>query len=99
DIVSRHEGPLGDAAPAIVWSRAAGSTVWDADGRSYLDLSAGFGVASVGHANPRVVDAVRAQAGRLLHGLGDLHPTDVRARLVERLAGVAPFGLSRMLLH
>jgi 4-aminobutyrate aminotransferase-like enzyme len=96
----RHEGPLGDpAVPPPVWARAEGSTVWDTDGRSYLDLSSGFGVAAVGHANPRVVEAVRAQAGALLHGLGDLHPTDVRVRLVERLGQIAPFGLSRMLLH
>ena len=92
-----HEGPLGDPAePPIAWQRAEGSTVWDVDGRAYTDLSSGFGVAAVGHCNPRVVAAVRAQAETLLHGLGDLHPTDVRARLAERLAGVAPFGLTRM---
>ena len=95
-----HEGPLGDPAmPPIVWSRAENATVWDADGRPYTDLSSGFGVASVGHANPRVVAAVREQAGLLLHGLGDLHPTEVRSRLAERLAGIAPFGLTRMLFQ
>jgi len=94
----RHEGPLGDpGTPPPVWQRAQGSHVWDADGRRYLDLSSGFGVAAVGHANPRVVEAVRAQAGELLHGLGDLHPTAVRIRLAERLASVAPFGLTRAL--
>jgi len=82
-----------------VWARAQGSEVWDADGRRYLDLSSGFGVATVGHANPHVVEAVQRQSELLLHGLGDLHPTDVRARLAERLAGVAPFGLTRMLFH
>jgi 4-aminobutyrate aminotransferase / (S)-3-amino-2-methylpropionate transaminase / 5-aminovalerate transaminase len=93
-----HEGPLGDPSePPIVWVEAVGATVTDADGRSYTDLSSGFGVAAVGHRNPRVAEAVRAQAGRLLHGLGDLHPTDVRARLAARLAGVAPSGLTRML--
>jgi 4-aminobutyrate aminotransferase-like enzyme len=94
----RHEGPLGDpGAPPPVWDRAEGSHVWDADGRRYLDLSSGFGVAAVGHAHPRVVAAVRDQAGELLHGLGDLHPTAVRIHLAERLAGVAPFGLTRAL--
>ncbi len=92
-----HEGPLGDPpVPPIAWHRAEGSTVWDVDGRAHTDLSSGFGVAAVGHCNPRVVAAVRTQAGLLLHGLGDLHPTDVRVRLAERLAGVAPFGLTRM---
>jgi len=96
----RHEGPLGEPPVAPpVWARAQGSEVWDADGRRYLDLSSGFGVATVGHANPHVVEAVQRQSELLLHGLGDLHPTDVRARLAERLAGVAPFGLTRMLFH
>jgi acetylornithine/succinyldiaminopimelate/putrescine aminotransferase len=98
NVLRAHEGPLGDvAAPPIVWAEAEGATVIDADGRSYTDLSSGFGVAAVGHRNGHVVEAVRAQAGRLLHGLGDLHPTDVRARLAERLAAVAPQGLTRML--
>jgi 4-aminobutyrate aminotransferase-like enzyme len=99
-LLRRHEGPLG--APSerpVVWCEAQGSWVVDADGRRLLDLSAGFGVASVGHRNPRVVAAVKAQADRLLHGLGDLHGTDVRARLAERLAREAPFGLSRVLFH
>ena len=96
----RYEGPLGDATePSIVWQRAEGATVWDVDGRAYTDLSSGFGVAAVGHRNPRVVAAIHRQADLLLHGLGDLHPTDVRARLAERLAGLAPFGLTRMLFQ
>ena len=94
------EGPLGDPAAApIVWQRAEGATVWDADGREYTDLSSGFGVAAVGHRNPRVVAAVHRQADLLLHGLGDLHPTEVRVRLAERLAEIAPFDLGRALFH
>jgi len=100
ELLRRHEGPLGEPSRApVVWRSAEGCWVVDADGRRLLDLSAGFGVASVGHRNPRVVAAVKAQADRLLHGLGDLHGTDVRARLAERLAALAPFGLSRMLFH
>ena len=67
--------------------------------RLHRPVSSGFGVAAVGHRNPRVVAAVHRQADLLLHGLGDLHPTDVRARLAERLAGLAPFGLTRMLFQ
>src|SRR4029079_7487924 len=63
----RYEGPLGDATePAIVWQRAEGATVWDADGRAYTDLSSGFGVAAVGHRNPRVWAALHRQAAHLL---------------------------------
>jgi 4-aminobutyrate aminotransferase-like enzyme len=80
-----------------MWSRARGSHVWDVDGRRYLDLVAGFGVASVGHANPRVVAAVRRQAARLLHGFGDVHPHEARARLAARLARLAPWPDARVL--
>src|SRR4029078_10883937 len=89
----RYEGPLGDATePSIVWQRAEGATVWDVDGRAYTDLSSGLGVAAVGHRNPRVVAAIHRQADLLLHGLGDLHPTDVRARLAERPGGGGAVG-------
>src|SRR5258705_13580512 len=78
-----------------MWTRAKGASVWDTKGRRYLDFVAGFGVASVGHANPRVVRAVQRQSGRLLHGFGDVHPHDVRARLAERLVRPAPRGDAR----
>ena len=42
-------------APPIFWERARGANVWDVDGNRYVDLSAGLGVATVGHAHPRVV--------------------------------------------
>jgi acetylornithine/N-succinyldiaminopimelate aminotransferase len=51
----------------IVIVRGEGSRVWDADGRSYLDLFPGWGVSAIGYSHPRVVEAVRAQAGRLMH--------------------------------
>jgi acetylornithine/N-succinyldiaminopimelate aminotransferase len=51
----------------VVIVRGEGSRVWDADGRSYLDLFPGWGVSATGYGHPRVVEAVRAQAGRLMH--------------------------------
>jgi acetylornithine/N-succinyldiaminopimelate aminotransferase len=82
--------PLG-----IVVSRARGSTVWDTEGREYLDLLSGIGVASVGHCNPEVVAAVRAQAERYLHvmvyGEGVIEP---QVALARRLAEIAPGELS-----
>jgi predicted acetylornithine/succinylornithine family transaminase len=51
----------------VVIVRGEGSRVWDADGRSYLDLFPGWGVSAVGYSHPRVVAALRAQAGRLIH--------------------------------
>ena len=82
----------------IFWTRAAGSNVWDADGNRYVDLTAGFGVAAVGQAHPRVLRAVRDQAVRLQHGMGDVHPPEVKVRLLEALADRAPYSDPRIVL-
>jgi len=46
----------------IVWAEALGANVTDVDGNRFVDLTAGFGAAAVGHRHPRVVQAVRQQA-------------------------------------
>jgi 4-aminobutyrate aminotransferase/(S)-3-amino-2-methylpropionate transaminase len=76
--------------PPILWEKARGANVHDVDGNRYIDLTSGFGVAAVGHRHPRVVAAVRRQAGRLLHGLGDVHAHPLRVELAARLVDVAP---------
>jgi acetylornithine aminotransferase/acetylornithine/N-succinyldiaminopimelate aminotransferase len=77
--------------------RGEGSHVFDAEGRRFLDLYGGHAVALVGHCHPRVVDAIRVQAGRLLFYSNVVH-VDVRARAVTRLAALAPEGLRRVFL-
>ena len=89
-----HALGRGDRPP--VWTRALGSLVWDADGNRYLDFSAGFGAAAVGHAHPRVVAAAQEQVARLPHGFGDVHPHAPRVLLAERLAALAPFPDARV---
>jgi len=69
----------------IFWKHAAGANVWDVDDNRYVDLTAGFGVASVGHNNPRVVAAIQAQAERLMHTMGDVHPNELKVRLAREL--------------
>ena len=81
---------LAGGRPSLLWEEALGANVLDVDGNRYLDLTSGFGVAAVGHRHPRVVAAVRAQSGRLLHGLGDIHAHPLRVALAERLAALAP---------
>jgi 4-aminobutyrate aminotransferase/(S)-3-amino-2-methylpropionate transaminase len=73
-----------------VWARARGANVVDADGNVYVDLSAGFGAASVGHAHPRVVQAIQTQSEQLMHALGDLQPADVKIALLSRLTKLYP---------
>ena len=94
---SRRASALGlaDDDP-IVWSEAVGSNVVDVDDNRYVDLTAGFGVASVGHRNPRVVAAAQAQMERLMHVMGDAYPDTQRIELLELLS--AKTGLDRAIL-
>jgi acetylornithine/N-succinyldiaminopimelate aminotransferase len=73
------------ARTPVVLVRGQGCRVWDAEGRSYLDFLAGIGVNNVGHCHPRVVAAVREQAGLLLH-TSNLYYTEPQVALAERLA-------------
>jgi len=95
---ARRQERSGAPQDPIVWTRARGVNVWDADDNRYVDMSAGFGAAAVGHGAPLVVEAVQAQAERLLHALGDLHPSDVKIQLLERLCALAPFPEARAML-
>src|SRR5437879_372141 len=72
----------------IVWRRARGVHVWDANGKRYLDLTAAFGVAAAGHANPRVVKAGQRQMSTLLHAMDDVHPHALKAHLARELSRI-----------
>ncbi|MBA4150322.1 MAG: aspartate aminotransferase family protein [Verrucomicrobia bacterium] len=77
-----------DGSWPIVWERAKGVHVWDADGKKYLDLTGAFGVAAAGHANPRVVKAGQQQMAKLLHAMGDVHPHALKAQLASELSKI-----------
>ena len=84
-------GPRRNAADpasgsAIVFEQGCGSNVIDVDGNRYVDLAAGFGALLLGHAPPAVLGALAHQSGLLLQALGDVHSSDVRVELMERLA-------------
>ncbi len=82
--------------PPFVWDRAEGCWIYDADGKAHLDLYGGFAVAAVGYGHPRIVQAIREQAERLMH-CPSAHPSRVRAEFLEALASIAPRGLDRFL--
>jgi acetylornithine/succinyldiaminopimelate/putrescine aminotransferase len=76
----------------VLWARAEGCRVWDAEGREYIDLTGGFGVAVLGHRNPAIVEAV-ANAP-VVHALGDLAEAEVTQRLREALPWPAKLGVT-----
>jgi predicted acetylornithine/succinylornithine family transaminase len=69
----------------VEFVRGEGALLWDAEGKEYLDFLGGISVCSVGHCNPEVVEAVREQAGRLMH-TSNLFYTEPMVRLAERLS-------------
>ncbi len=76
--------------------RGEGALLWDVDGNRYIDLLAGVGVASLGYAHPRYVEAMARQLGRVHVGS---FTTENRARLVRLLAELAPGDLNRTQLY
>ena len=77
--------------------RGEGAWLWDDQDRRYLDLTGGYGCASVGHCHPAVQAAVVAQAGRLL-SCPEMFYNDQRADLLELLAEATPPGIDRFFL-
>src|SRR5919202_3985278 len=77
------------AYPLVV-RRARGAMIEDLDGNRFLDFTAGIAVTAAGHCHPRVVAAIRKQAGRLIHMSGTDFYYTPQVRLAERLAALAP---------
>ena len=69
----------------VQFVRGEGAKLWDADGEEYLDFLAGISVVQIGHCHPAVVEAVTAQASRLMH-VGNLYYTEPAIRLAARLS-------------
>lgn len=95
---ARREERSGAKHDPIVWAESRGVNVRDADGNVFVDLTAGFSVAAVGHAHPSVVAAIQQQAETLPHALGDVHPSVPKLELLDRLAALAPFDDARIVL-
>jgi acetylornithine/N-succinyldiaminopimelate aminotransferase len=86
DLQRRWQASLMDnyGTPTIALVRGAGARVWDADGRDYVDLLAGIAVNALGHAHPRVIEAVTEQISTLGH-TSNLAMTAPPIALAERL--------------
>jgi 4-aminobutyrate aminotransferase / (S)-3-amino-2-methylpropionate transaminase / 5-aminovalerate transaminase len=94
EILARKErvvaDPLSIFLPVVI-DHGEGATLTDVDGNTFIDFTGGVGCLNVGHANPRVVEAVQEQAARFLHTDFTIVPYDVYITLAERLIAVAPF--------
>ncbi len=88
----RHIMPTYKRQP-VVFVRGSGARLWDADGREYLDLLSGIGVASLGHANAGLAAAVAEQASTLIH-TSNLYYHPLQGEAAARLATLS--GLPRV---
>ncbi len=85
-----HVSPVWPRYTPIIASRAEGSYIYDQDGTQYLDFTCGIGVTNTGHCHPAVVEAIRQQAGRLLHGQVNIVFHEPLLELVEELRNILP---------
>jgi len=74
----------------LVIDRARNATLWDVDGKAYVDFAGGIGTLNVGHCHPKVVEAVRAQAGRLTHTSLHVAAYEGYMQVCRRLAELVP---------
>jgi 4-aminobutyrate aminotransferase len=77
------------------WKQARGANVIDVDDNLYVDMTAAFCVGIVGHCHPKVVEAIRTQAGIMTHAPAAQAPNPLRAELVKKIAEIVPRPLKR----
>ena len=77
--------------------KGQGTTLWDNEGRKYLDFGTGISVANLGHCHPKLVTAIQQQAATLMTA-PELGYNDQRAQLLSQLASVTPDGINRFFL-
>jgi 4-aminobutyrate aminotransferase-like enzyme len=82
--------------PPVVWDRAEGFRVFDAYGNCWIDWSSGVLITNAGHGRPEIVEAVQKQAAQLLTNYA--FPSEIRLRLVKRLAELLPEPLKKVFL-
>jgi len=85
-----HMAPVWTRIFNFVADRAEGSYIYTDDGRKLLDFTCGIGVTNTGHCHPKVVEAIREQAGLFLHAQANLVIHKPMLQLIEELRTIAP---------
>jgi predicted acetylornithine/succinylornithine family transaminase len=83
ELYAQHVLPTYGRFP-LVPVRGAGARLWDQSGKSYLDFCMGIAVCSLGHCHPKLVEAIRHQAGELMH-VSNLYQSPLQAELAEEI--------------
>jgi 4-aminobutyrate aminotransferase len=85
-----HLSPVWGRYGDFIAARAEGVYVYDTEGKRHLDFTSGIGVTNTGHCHPKVVAAIREQAGKMIHAELNLQYHEPAFRLVEELLTVVP---------
>ncbi|MEM2901351.1 MAG: aspartate aminotransferase family protein [Candidatus Bathyarchaeia archaeon] len=81
----------------IVISQGRGASLWDIDGKEYIDCTGSYGQCVVGYGHPKIVEAIKEQAEKLSSCHGYAY-NEARAKLAEKLVEISPKGLDRVFL-
>jgi acetylornithine/LysW-gamma-L-lysine aminotransferase len=85
------------AKKPVVITRGKGAFLWDINGKKYLDFTGNYGVCTVGYSRQEIIRALKKQIGRLIPCHGSFY-NETRAELLEKLAQIAPKGLTKSFL-
>jgi acetylornithine/LysW-gamma-L-lysine aminotransferase len=85
------------AKKPVVLTRGKGALVWDVNGKEYVDCTSSYGVALLGHAHPKIAEAVCRQAEKLISCHAGFY-NDVRVEFLQKLTSITPKGLDKAFL-
>ena len=88
-----HMSPVWSRIFQIEAERAEGAYIYAVDGKKYLDFTCGIGVTNTGHCHPKVVEAIREQAGNFLHAQANIVIHKPMMQLIEELRKIVPTGM------
>jgi acetylornithine/LysW-gamma-L-lysine aminotransferase len=96
DIENRYLANVFSKKPVIL-TRGKGALVWDNYGKEYIDCASSYGVAAVGHCHPKIIDAIKTQAERLIT-CHSCYYNDKRSEFIKKLIQITPKGLDKAFL-
>ncbi len=96
DIETRYLANVFSKKP-VVFTKGKAATLWDINGKEYIDCASSYGVAALGHCHPKIVAAIKAQAEELIT-CHSCYYNDKRAEFIEKLVKITPKGLDKAFL-
>jgi acetylornithine/LysW-gamma-L-lysine aminotransferase len=99
DLIEKEDKLMANvfAKRPIVIAKGKGATLWDINGKEYVDCMGGYGVALLGHCHPKVVAAIQQQAEQLISCHASLY-NDKRTAFLQKLVAITPAGLNKAFL-